>query len=162
MTPKAPAPDDAPVDFGVLLNLAFGSFKTQLHAALARAGFDDIGASFGYVFRLLAAEPSNLRDVAQALAISAPGALKIVNDMVDKGYVERLEHALDARQKLLALTPRARRAMAIARRSHAEFEQALAQRVGARQAAAARAALEAIVAEEQARGPAGAVSLRPL
>ena len=162
MTSKALASDDAPVDFGVLLNLAFGSFKMQLHAALAHAGFDDIGASFGYVFRLLAAEPSNLRDVAHALAISAPGALKIINDMVDKGYVERLEHALDARQKLLALTPRARRAMGAARRFHAEFEQELAQRIGPRRAAAARAALEAIVADAEARSPAGAISLRPL
>jgi DNA-binding MarR family transcriptional regulator len=96
-----------PEDFGVLLNLAFGAFKQELHAELARVGFDDVGPSFGYIFRLLARnKPSNLRDVAAALRITAPGALKVVNDMVEKGYVERQECPGDARQKLLTLTPR--------------------------------------------------------
>jgi DNA-binding MarR family transcriptional regulator len=148
--------DDAPIDFGVLLNLAFGSFKAGLHAELARAGFDDVGPSFGYVFRLLATRPHNLSEVAGALAITAPGALKIVNDMVDKGYVERQAHAVDARQKLLALTPRARRAMTVARQYHARFEAALARRHGAGDAGAARRVLEAIVAA----APAGEVQLR--
>ena len=73
----------------MLLNLAFGAFKTDLHAALAQAGFDDVGASFGYVFRLLAPASMHLRDWRPALGMSAPGALKIVNDMVAKGYVAR-------------------------------------------------------------------------
>ncbi len=153
--PRLPSPDPS-VDFGVLLNLAFGTFKARLHGELARAGFDDVGSSFGYVFRLLASEPLNLSAVAAALAISAPGALKIVNDMVDKGYVERLAHAGDARQKLLALTPRARRAMKVAHRFHGQFEAALARQLGAADAQAARRALEAIVHA----APAGEVQLR--
>lgn len=152
---RSPSPD-ASVDFGVLLNLAFGTFKARLHDALARAGFDDVGSSFGYVFRLLASEPLNLSAVATALAISAPGALKIVNDMVDKGYVERLAHAGDARQKLLALTPRARQAMKAAHRFHGQFEAALARRLGAADAQAARRVLVAVVDA----APAGEVQLR--
>lgn len=151
-----------PPDFGVLLNLAFGAFKEQLHAELARVGFDDVGASFGYVFRLLAHEPTNLRDVARALRITAPGALKIVDDMVGKGYVERREHPGDARQKLLTLTPRARRAMAAAHKFHEQFERSLAARVGPRRASAARAALEAIVADAERDGGETGIALRPL
>ena len=147
---------DAPVDFGVLLNLAFGTFKARLHDELSRAGFDDVGPSFGYVFRLLAKEPLNLSAVAAALAISAPGALKIINDMADKGYVERLAHAGDARQKPIALTPRARQAMKAARRFHGQFEAALARQLGADDAQAARRVLEAIVAA----APAGEAQLR--
>ena len=115
-----------------------------------------MGSSFGYVSRLLAREPLNLSAVAAALAISAPGALKIVNDMVDKGYVERLAHAGDARQKLLALTPRARQAMKAARRFHAQFEAGLARQLGADDAQAARRVLEGIVAA----APAGEAQLR--
>jgi DNA-binding MarR family transcriptional regulator len=150
-----------PQDFGVLLNLAFGAFKHELHAELARVGFDDVGTSFGYVFRLLAHKPTNLRDVAEALRITAPGALKIVNDMVDKGYVERQDHPGDARQKLLTLTPRARRAMVAAHEFHEEFERSLAARVGPRQASAARAALEAIVARAERDGGETGIVLRP-
>ena len=151
-----PHEDDSPTDFGVLLNLAFGSFKSGLHGELAGAGFDDVGPSFGYVFRLLASRPRNLSEVAAALAITAPGALKIVNDMVDKGYVERQAHAVDARQKLLALTPRARRAMKAAHQFHVQFEAALARRLGVEDARAARRVLEAIVAA----APPGQVQLR--
>jgi len=149
-------------DFGVLLNLAFGAFKADLHQALGRAGFDDIGASFGYVFRLLANGPLNLRDVARALDMSAPGALKIVNDMAGKGYVDRLEHPADARQKLLGLTPRAHAAMAVAHAFHGDFEAALAQRVGAGDTAAARRLLEAIVEAADARSGDAPIRLRPL
>ena len=151
-----------PQDFGILLNLAFGAFKRQLHAELARIGFDDIGASFGYVFRLLANGPSNLSDVAASLGITAPGALKIVDDMVDKGYVERRKHPGDARQKLLTLTPRAHRAMAAAHDFHVAFERSLADRIGARRASAARAALEAIVADAGREDGAPGIALRPL
>jgi DNA-binding MarR family transcriptional regulator len=135
-----------PLDFGVLLNVAFGAFKQQLHRHLAQAGFDDVGPSFGYVFRLLLARPAHLREVAGRLGISAPGALKVVDDMVAKGYVERSEHAQDKRIKQLTLTPRGRAAVEAARSFHAQFERELAQRLGASDVAAARRVLEQMVA----------------
>ena len=90
--------------------------------------------------------------------MTAPGALKIVNDMVDKGYVERAGHEADARQKLLRLTARARAAMEVAHDFHLAFEAGLAERLGVRDARAARRVLEAIVA---AQGK-GGVALRPV
>jgi DNA-binding MarR family transcriptional regulator len=132
------------VDFGVLLNLAFGAFKGTLHDYLADQGFDDLGPSFGYVFRLLDAAPQNLRQLADALDITPQGALKIVNDMVDKGYVIRRDDVQDARSKQLLLTARATKAMAAARRFHAKFERDLASRIGEKHAIAARLAMEDI------------------
>ncbi|HEX5684532.1 MAG TPA: MarR family winged helix-turn-helix transcriptional regulator [Ideonella sp.] len=137
---------DEPLDFGVLLNVSFGAFKLQLHRHLAEAGFGDLGPSFGYVFRLLLARPASLRDVADRLGISSPGALKVVDDMVAKGYVERRDDPSDRRVKLLLLTSRGQRAVEEARRFHAMFERGLAERLGARQVAAARAVLEQVVA----------------
>lgn len=144
------------VDFGVLLNLAFGAFKQGLHADMADAGFTDLGSSFGYVFRLLEAEPLNLRDVAERLDITPQGALKVVDEMVAKGYVERRADPADGRVKRLALTSRGTRALARARRFHQHFESELSSRIGERRAAGARAALEDIVAQ------AGGAALRPL
>ncbi len=135
-----------PLDFGVLLNVAFGAFKQQLHRHLERSGFGDVGPSFGYVFRLLLAQPANLREVAERLGISAPGALKVVDDMEAKGYVERSEHAQDKRIKQLTLTSRGRAAVEAARSFHAQFERELAQRLGASDVAAARHVLEQMVA----------------
>jgi DNA-binding MarR family transcriptional regulator len=146
-------------DFGVLLNLAFGAFKGTLHDYLANQGFDDLGPSFGYVFRLLQSGPQNLRQLADALDITPQGALKIVNDMVDKGYVIRRDDLQDARSKQLCLTARATRAIASARRFHAKFERDLASRIGEKQASAARLALEDIASHYRTQVP---VKLRPL
>jgi hypothetical protein len=69
--------------------------------------------------------------------------LKVINDMVDKGYVVRSEHAADARIKPLGLTARGRAAVAEARRFHARFERDLGKRIGVKRTAALREALEA-------------------
>ncbi len=140
-----------PLDFGVLLNVAFVSFKEALDADLAAAGFDDIGSSFGYVFRLLAQAPRNLSELASQLGMSAPGALKVVNDMVAKGYVARSADAEDRRVKRLELTGRGRAALGRARSFHEKYEEALVQRLGVRQVAAARKLLEAMAASHDGR-----------
>lgn len=134
------------LDFGIALNLAFNVFKEEMHAALAQEGFDDLGPSFGYVFRLLEDGPRKLRDVAEHLGITAPGALKIVDDMVSKGYVERSDDPEDGRVKQLMLTSRGRQVLAAARRFHARFEAALVKRIGKTEVAACRTALESIAA----------------
>ncbi len=141
-----------PLDFGVLLNVAFAAFKDALDADLASAGFDDIGTSFGYVFRLLSEAPCNLSELALQLGMSAPGALKVVDDMVAKGYVARSTDADDRRVKRLELTGRGRAALSRARAFHEHYEQALVQRVGERQVSATRKLLEAMAASHAERG----------
>ncbi|MCE3604057.1 MarR family winged helix-turn-helix transcriptional regulator [Massilia sp. P8910] len=139
-------------DFGILLNVAFGTFKIQLHKRLAEAGFDDLGSSFGYVFRMLEGEPGTLKQVASGLGITAQGALKVINDMVAKGYVERHDEPGDGRIKRLALTHRALAAMAQAHRFHRQFEHDLAAKLGESQVAAMRSVLEEIHARASADG----------
>lgn len=136
-----------PIDFGILLNLAFGSFKERLHKHLADRGFDDLGPSFGYVFRFLESGPHCLREVADLLQITPQGALKIINDMVKKGYVQRGDDDRDGRTKPLVLTQRATAVLRAARSFHKQFEADLKARVGKTQAAAVRAALEDIASQ---------------
>jgi DNA-binding MarR family transcriptional regulator len=140
---------ESSLDFGVLLNIAFNSFKTALENDLAAAGFDDVGPSFGYVFRLLSEESCSLTELARQLNITSPGALKLVDDMVAKGYVSRSADATDKRVKRIDLTQRGRAALEHARGFHARCEQALADRLGARRVAAAREVLNALAAAEQ-------------
>jgi DNA-binding MarR family transcriptional regulator len=131
-------------DFGVLLNLAFHAFKEALHADLCKGGFDDVGTSFGYVFRLLGEGPLSLRTIAQHLAITSQGALKILVDMEAKGYVIREEDRRDRRLVLFRLTERAVNAMTRAKRFHKRFEAKIESQVGQREISALRRALEAI------------------
>lgn len=134
------------VDLGVLLNIAFAAFKDALDADLAAAGFDDIGTSFGYVFRQLAEAPCNLSELSQHLGMTAPGALKVVDDMVAKGYVSRSLDAGDRRVKRLELTDRGLAALRRARTFHQQYEQELVARFGPRPVADLRKLLEAMAA----------------
>ncbi len=148
-----------PVDFGLLLNLAFGAFKDALHHDLAQGGFADIGSSFGYVLRLLDDVPHSLSELATRLEMTPPGALKVVEDMVAKGYVSRVDDAQDKRVKRLHLTPRGRALLARAHDFHVRYEQALGAQLGTRRVAAARQVLECMAA---AAGSSSGRSARPL
>jgi DNA-binding MarR family transcriptional regulator len=137
----------SPVDFGILLGLAYQTFTDELRAALEAQGFTDLGSAYGYVFRALAREPLHLHELAKRLDITAQGAAKIVNEMAAREYVMRLPDPEDARAKLLRLAPRGRQALAAARRFHSAYERRLVTKLGARSVAATRRVLDAMLAE---------------
>jgi DNA-binding MarR family transcriptional regulator len=141
--PRSPA-RPAHLDFGILVGLAYQGFTDQLWHAMRDKGFDDLGGAYGYVFRALADEELNQRELALRLEITDQGMAKILGEMVARGYVERRTDAKDARIKRLRLGPRGRRALAVARRFHATFERRLIDEVGAATVATLRRALEAI------------------
>ena len=158
MTNRLGDPDH--LDFGVLLALAYSGFVDELRAGLAEHGYDDLNWSFGYVARALAETPLTLTELAARLEVTSPGALKIVDDMEEHGYLERVADAVDGRAKRLHLTKRGHAALLAARALHRRFEAKLAGRVGARQAATCRKVLEEIVL---GRGAAGRPpALRPV
>jgi len=148
-------------DFGVLLTLALEAFKERLHAHLARAGYDDLGPSFGFVFRSLAERPLSLVELAARLGISSQGALKIVTEMEGRGYVERQDDAIDRRVRRLALTTRGRSALREARRLHAAVERELTDTLGAERVASARTVLETLAGEAALDPTSWAKAARP-
>jgi DNA-binding MarR family transcriptional regulator len=123
----AKAPDAPAHDLGILLTLALDTFKRRLHDHLAEAGYDDLGPSFGFVFRSLADEPMSLAALAARLGVTSQGALKIATEMEQRGYIERQD---DRRVRRLVLTARGRAALREARRFHATVERELARSLG--------------------------------
>ena len=116
---------DDPIDFGILLGLAFRAFVDEMHADLAARGFDDLGRSYGYVFRMLGDGDRSLSELAALLGMTLPGAGKIVDEMERRGYVERRPDQVDRRVKHIALSRRGREALAAARAFHRRFEERL-------------------------------------
>jgi DNA-binding MarR family transcriptional regulator len=125
-----------------------------MRADLAGQGFDDLGRSYGYVFRVLGDGDRSLSQLAGLLGMTLPGAGKIVDEMEARGYVERQPDRSDRRVKRLALSRRGRAALKAARAFHRDYERRLAE------APAIRAALASIVGEP-ADGPTPPY-LRPL
>ena len=136
----------SPVDFGVLLGLAYQVFVDVLQIDLRVRGFDDIGTAYGYVFRALDAEELHLRQLAERLGMSDQGAAKIVNEMEQRGYLERHPDPVDGRVKKLRLSSRGAKALAPARRFHAAYVRRLGKSLSEDDLAATRRVLEAVVA----------------
>jgi DNA-binding MarR family transcriptional regulator len=102
------------------------------------------------VFRALDAEPLSLRELAERLEMTSAGAMKIVDEMEERGYVERVPDAEDARVKRLRLAARGKKALSAARRFHASFERDL----GAAHAKQLRSILSSIAEHDPtARAP---------
>jgi DNA-binding MarR family transcriptional regulator len=136
-------------DFGILLGLAYQGFVEQLHEDLARHGFTQVGSSVGYVLRAVADEPMNQRQLAARLGITDQGTGKIVDEMVEDGFLVRVADPDDARARRLVLGERGKALLRTARAFHARFEKRLAAKLG-KAVVATRAVLEEIVAESPA------------
>jgi DNA-binding MarR family transcriptional regulator len=132
-------------DFGVLLSLSYLAFVQELDEALASAGYPGFGRWFGHVLRSLDDRPVTLRELAERLDMTSPGAVKIVDAMEAEGYLERSGDPDDRRVRRIALTPRGRSALQAAREFHARFEADLADRLGPVRVRHTRAALRTIV-----------------
>jgi DNA-binding MarR family transcriptional regulator len=143
-SPNVSSPND---DFGVLLALAYVTFIDELDGAMAAAGHPRFTRWFGFVLRAIEHDAASLRQLADRLEMSSPGALKVVDQMVDAGYLERRPSPHDGRVRTIAATIRGHEALAAARQFHAAFEARLATTLGAEAAGATRTALTAIAAQ---------------
>jgi len=130
-------------DLGIQLGLGYAAFVDWLNAEMATAGFDDLGPTYGYMFRALADGPATLSQLAAGLHMTTQGAAKILTEMETRGYVERRAHPTDARARMVELTSRGRRALRSARALHARYERGLADRIGEDAVAALRRELHA-------------------
>jgi len=135
---------DEPVDLGILLALAYQEFVRALRADMAHEGFDDLGRSDGFVFRMLARGPLTVSELAARLDISQQGAGQIVEDMTRRGYLQRRPDPTDARARLVELAPRGLAALDTAHRFHQRYERQLVRGHGKNGLANLRAILTAM------------------
>jgi DNA-binding MarR family transcriptional regulator len=141
------APQAQP-DIGILLALAFQEFVRELRAAMAEAGYGDVGRSGGFVFRALGEQPLTVTDLAARLAITKQGAAQIIEDMEAHGYVRRRPDPRDGRARLVELTERGGAALAFARRFHRRYEEQLGRTHGRAALAEMRAVLTGMATAE--------------
>ncbi len=142
------------MDIGILLALAYQGFTDELRADLQARGFDDLGSAYGYVFRALANDALRLSDLAQQLRMSIQGAAKIVDEMCERGFVERVPDPADGRAKTLVLAARGKTALAAARRFHAKYERTLRATSSEREVDTLRRALELMISRAGLNGAA--------
>ncbi|MDT4912227.1 MAG: hypothetical protein QOC66_1355 [Pseudonocardiales bacterium] len=128
-------------DLAILLTGAARVVADRLGDAVARAGIDDMRSSFGFVIRALSERDRTLTELSELLGVTKQAAIKVVDEMEDRGYVERQPDPADRRAKVIRLTGKARRVRRTALRASSRLEAELVQDIGEKDLQAMRRVL---------------------
>lgn len=131
-----------------LLSLAFDAMLTEFREKVEDSEFDDIRPAHACVFRYVRGTGLRLTDIAELTNTTKQSVGEVVDDLVERGYVERIPDPADGRAKLICLTQRGKDAQAYGFDTFAEIEDRWAERFGADRIAGLREILEEIVATE--------------
>ncbi len=131
-----------------LWDAALEAFLAEFRFQLAGTEYADIRPTHGCVFRFVRDDGMRLTRLAELAHITKQSAGEIVDDLVARGYVERVPDPADKRAKLICLTDRGRQAQAKGFELFGQVERRWIERFGAKRWTAMRTLLEEIVAAE--------------
>jgi DNA-binding MarR family transcriptional regulator len=128
-----------------LWDAAMQAFLVEFRDQLETTEFSDIRPTHGCVFRFIRDEGMRLTRLADLAGITKQSAGEIVDDLAQRGYVERVPDPADKRAKLICLTDRGREAQATGFALFGEVERRWIERFGPERWRAMRELLEDIV-----------------
>lgn len=134
---------------GNALRRARASYRRHMDAELAAAGFAERRFPEGRVLAMCSGPgETTISDVGRGLGITRQGASKIVAEMRERGYLAVTPSAVDGREKILALTPRAIEYLTARRNAADSFEARLRQQIGDNEVAHLFRLLDAVAGDE--------------
>jgi DNA-binding MarR family transcriptional regulator len=150
-------PPNIPIDevpLPGLLDLASEALFEEFREDLVESGYGDIRPTHGCVFRFVHEDGMRLTELAAFAGMTKQSIGEIVDDLAERGYVERFPDPNDRRAKLIRLTAKGEQAQAMGRSLFAKLEQRLADRHGPDRIADLRQLLEAIALPSAGPDPA--------
>ena len=134
-----------------LLSMAVTVALDELHAELADAGHPTLRPIHGYALNAVLNGHRTASELAPLLAMTKQGAAKVVQTLVDEGYLEYGATLVgDSLRKPLELTARGEDVVRLSEQIQDRMERTWADLVGERRMASARRTLEAAVAARAA------------
>ena len=149
-------------DLAILLVGASRAVADVLQVALEAAGIEGMRSAFGFVLRAVGDEGVTLTDLAQRLAVTKQAAIKVVDEMERRGFLERLPHPDDRRAKIIAPTELGRRVRVAALAASRRMERDLRRAAGDADVDALRRALSAFLERHGGLDEATAGRARPV
>lgn len=132
-------------DLAILLTGATRVVTDRLGAAVERSGVSDMRPSFGFVLRALAERERSPSELAVLLGVSKQRVTKVVDEMEERGFVQRSPDRTDRRRMLIELTAKSQRVRKAALAESHLIEQELRAEVGDTAADAMRRCLHAML-----------------
>ncbi|MFF5448541.1 MarR family winged helix-turn-helix transcriptional regulator [Streptomyces sp. NPDC012888] len=142
---RQPGDPLARAELTYLLGMSFQLVLSEFVSRLEAAGYDDLRPVHGLVFQALHGSGATSSELAEVLGVTKQAAGQIVDDLAGRGYVERRPHPAGGRRKLVVLTDKAMRHLAVAGRILFELESELEQRLGAQDRRIPRTELAALI-----------------
>ncbi|HWO47733.1 MAG TPA: MarR family winged helix-turn-helix transcriptional regulator [Solirubrobacterales bacterium] len=131
-----------------LLSLAFDAMITEFRQEIEDSEFGDMRPTHACVFRYVRGTGLRLTDIAELANMTKQSVGEVVDDLVERGYAERVPDPADGRAKLICLTKRGEKAQEFGFQAFAAIEKRWADRYGPERIAELRSILEEIVAGE--------------
>ncbi|MFF4792527.1 MarR family winged helix-turn-helix transcriptional regulator [Streptomyces sp. NPDC001276] len=97
-----------------------GELTQRIHDGVVARGFEGLRPAHGFAFARLAPDGATVTELAAHLGVTKQAASQLVDEIVRKGYAERLPHPEDARARLIVLTERGRACTRAAEESAAD------------------------------------------
>ncbi|HVC06103.1 MAG TPA: MarR family transcriptional regulator [Solirubrobacterales bacterium] len=146
MPPDANPTEQIPISG--LLDITLEALLVEFGAELEAAGYGDIRPTHGCVFRFVREDGMRLTELATLAGMTKQSVGEVVDDLSERGYVERIPDPDDRRAKLISLTEKGEVAQRIGYGLFAEIEARWAERYGADRLALMRELLEEIASTE--------------
>ncbi len=131
-----------------LVNLVAASGAPRLRAAFAAAGLDGIRPAQAVALVPLAAGGLHASDLADRLRVSRQAVAQAVAALERHGYVSRVPHPVDARARIIELTPRGEQALRVMRSNAVGLEKKWEQVLGKERLGELRATLVMLLSAE--------------
>jgi DNA-binding MarR family transcriptional regulator len=130
-----------------LLRHARATYGAAMRQALAEAGYDDVPKNGMYVIGGMGMETGAvpLGQLIEELGISKQSASQLVDTLVARGYLQRMEDADDRRKLTITLTERGRDASATQASARKKIDAALVECVGEENVQRMRRTLAALI-----------------
>jgi DNA-binding MarR family transcriptional regulator len=132
---------------GRLLALVYRCHMNELRLRLGQAGLEGLRPAHLLVFEHLQPEGSRITDLARRGHLTNQALVHLVNDLEEKGILERVPDPTDARAKLVRPTSAGRHTLLASKRVVAEIEESWAELLGPKLRTSLTQALEKLTAE---------------
>ncbi|NNG37934.1 winged helix-turn-helix transcriptional regulator [Flexivirga sp. ID2601S] len=114
----------------MLLFAGYRMIVDELHRRLAERGFPDARPADGYALQAISAGASSAVELAGALAVSKQAAGKTLEQLGERGYLQRSVDPGDGRRRTVTLTRRGRDLLAASADAFDEIHREIAGRIG--------------------------------
>jgi DNA-binding MarR family transcriptional regulator len=131
-----------------LVNLVAASGAPRLRAAFAAAGLDGIRPAQAVALVPLATGGLHASDLADRLNVSRQAVAQAIAGLERHGYVTRVADPVDARARIIEITPRGRQALGVMRSNALASEKRWEQALGSKRLGELRETLEMLLASE--------------